>query len=87
MTKIVTQEGAPVDEMPEETSEHYEGADVFEEAAKEITKGVQGLRKFRNSIIIKVGLVAVALKAIDVAGKIILENQRLRAKTQDDEKA
>lgn len=87
MTKIITQEGAPVDDKPEGEEDVFSTFEPLEDIAKEINEGVAGLRKFKNSIIVKVGIVAVALKVIDVAGKIIMENQRLKAdsKKQDEE--
>ena len=83
--KIITQEGAPVNDLPEEEDEVLE--EIKETLAKEINEGIAGFRKFKNSIIIKVGVVAVAIKLLDVAGKIIMENQRLKAdsKKQDEE--
>ena len=87
MTKIVTQEGIPVSEKPEDDNEgweRYEGMEAVEEAAKELSKGI---KKFRDGFLFKVGLIAVAVKVVDVVGKVVMENQRLKAaKKQDEEK-
>ena len=86
--KIVTQEGSPVDVKDVEPTPQEDLADIIDDvegAAKKLHKGV---KKFSNSVIFKVGLVAVAIKAIDVVGKIILENQRLKSeerRQQDEE--
>lgn len=86
---IIKQDGTPVDdERPEEEPETPTPMEDLKSIAEDINEGLQGFRKFRNSIIFKVGIVAVAIKVIDVAGKIILENQRLKAeakKQEDDE--
>lgn len=83
--KIITQQGEPVEE-PEDAHEPSPAEDI-RAIAEDINEGLKGFRKFRNSIILKVGAVAVALKVIDVVGKIVMENQRLKseAKKQEDE--
>ena len=81
MPNIITQEGTPVDEKPEEDEyEEYSPDDDLRDMAQDALKG---FRRFKNSIILKVGLVAVAIKVIDVAGRIIIENQRLNAALKD----
>lgn len=89
--KIVTQEGDPVTDKvdPEEfTVPKITPEDDIREIANDIRKG---LKRFRNNTIFKVGLVVVALRVVNVAGAIIIENQRLKAKQnenkpQDEEK-
>lgn len=89
--KIVTQEGEPVTDKvdPEEfTVPSMSPEEDIREIAKDIHKG---LKRFRNSAILKVGIVVVALRVVNVAGAIIIENQRLKAKQnenkpQDEEK-
>ncbi len=90
--KIIKQDGSPVDdETAEKPREVFDGPEAFDEIAKEINdginKGLKGIRRFRNGIMFKLGLIAVAVKALDVAGKIIIENQRLKAefKQKNDE--
>lgn len=87
--KIITQQGDPVeaaDEKVEEPSPAEDLRAIAEDINEGLNEGLKGLRRFRNSIILKVGAVAVALKVIDVVGKIVMENQRLKAKPrQDDE--
>jgi t-SNARE complex subunit (syntaxin) len=86
--KIITQQGEPVDgrvidgesEIPTPPIEDIRAA------INDINEGVKGFRKIRNSIILKFGIVLVTIKVVDVAGKIIMENQRLKAKPQQDEK-
>lgn len=83
--KIITQDGAPVDEelTPEgDRIGHFEGQEAVEELAKEVHKG---LKRFRNNTILKIGAVIVALRIVNVAGAIIIENQRLKAKQKQDE--
>lgn len=87
--KIITQQGEPVVETSEE-GEYYEGPEALVEAAKELgeqfDKATRGVKKFRDGFLFKVGLIAVTIKVVDVIGKIVMENQRLKAKqTQDDE--
>jgi hypothetical protein len=79
--KIITQQGEPVEDKPEETDEQYNPAEEFEAIAKDIHKGV---KKFRDGFLFKIGLIAVSIKIVDVVGKIVLENQRLKAKQKDD---
>jgi hypothetical protein len=83
--KIITQEGAPVSDIPPEESEEYAPEEDIRAIAEDIHKG---LRRFRNNTILKVGAVIVALRIVNIAGAIIIENQRLKAKQkqQDDEK-
>lgn len=80
--KVITQEGEPVDENSEEVQDDYSPEDDIRAMAEDIAKGV---RKFKNGVLFKIGVIAVALKVVDVAGKIILENQRLKARKQNDE--
>ena len=80
---IVTQEGTPVEDTPVER-----GEPTSEEDVRDIIKDIQkGLRRFRNSAIIQFGVVLVALRVVNVAGAIVIENQRLKAKQkkQDEE--
>lgn len=71
--RIVTQEGTPVDDSRDEYGSP-------QEEIRAIAEEVQtGLRKFKNSAIFKIGVIAVALKIVGVAGEIIIENQRLKA--------
>lgn len=81
MPGIITQQGDPVSETPE--PEEEEVIDLLDGVAKEINEGIKGFRKFRNGIILKVGVIAVALKVVSVAGQIIIENQRLKATLKD----
>ena len=83
--KIIRQDGSPVDDEPKETEdEQYNPLEDVEALAKDIHKGV---KKFRDGFLFKVGLIAVAVKVVDVVGKIVMENQRLKAaKKQDEEK-
>lgn len=87
--KIVTQDGHPVEESQETAPTPAEDIQAIVEdvegAVKEFHKGV---KKFRNGFLFKIGVIAVTIKAIDVVGKIILENQRLKSeerRQQDDE--
>lgn len=86
--RIITPEGDPVDEEHTDDGDrigYFEGQEAVEELAKEVKKG---LNRFRNNTILKIGAVIVALRIVNVAGAIIIENQRLKAKQkqQDEEK-
>lgn len=78
--RIITQEGAPVDEEPEESASDPTPEEDIRAIAQDIHKGI---RRFKNSTIIKLGIVAVAIKVVGVAGQIIIENQRLKAAHKD----
>ena len=85
--KIVRQDGTPVDDEPKPDDDgytEYSPLDDVEALAKDIHRGA---KKFRDGFLFKVGLIAVTIKAIDVVGKIVMENQRLKAtaKKQDNE--
>lgn len=80
MPGIITQEGTPVDGKPEEPAEEYSPEEDIRDIAKDIHKG---FRKFRDSTLIKVGIIAVAIKIVGVAGQVIIENQRLKAALKD----
>jgi hypothetical protein len=87
--QTITQDGTPVDDEPDlEGSEGYTDEDAFEDVramAEDMTKDVlKGFRRFKNGIIFKVGLIAVAVKVVDVVGKIVIENQRLKAAQKND---
>jgi len=84
MPGIITQEGTPVHEKPEEEFEEPTPEEDIRAIAEDIHKG---LKRFRNNTILKVGAVIVALRIVNVAGAIIIENQRLKAKQkqQDEE--
>uniref|UniRef100_A0AAU7GYX9 Uncharacterized protein n=1 Tax=Streptomyces phage Scarif TaxID=3158858 RepID=A0AAU7GYX9_9CAUD len=87
MSKIITQNGDPVDDKPtEEEPENFEsvteGLEAVAEAARDISKGV---RNWKNSIVLKVCVAAVACKALDVMGKIIIENQRAKREANDED--
>ena len=75
--KIITQEGSPVDEQNEDATPEPTPDDDIRAMAKDIHTG---FRKFKNSMLIKIGIIAVTIKVIDVMGKIVMENQRLKAK-------
>jgi hypothetical protein len=85
--KIVKQDGSPVD-APEEKPTPAEDIQAIVEdvegAVKEFGKGV---KKFRNGFLFKIGVIAVTIKVVDVIGKIVLENQRLKSeeRRQQDE--
>ena len=80
--QIITQEGTPVDDQPEEDASTFE--EEFRETAEDVAKDIlTGFRKFKNSTILKIGIVAVAIKVVGVAGQIIIENQRLKAALKD----
>lgn len=84
--RIVRQDGTPVNEPPEENVD-----DSFPRPEDEDIRAMardlhQGFLRFKNSVLFKVGVIAVVIKTIDVAGKIIVENQRLKAGLRDDEK-
>lgn len=83
--KIITQYGDPVEG---DTQEEPLPIDDIQALTEGINESITGFRKIRNSFILRVGAVAVAIKLVDVAGKIIMENQRLKAKPQqqDNEK-
>lgn len=85
MPGIITQEGTPVSREPEEEFEEPTPEEDIRAMAEDIRKG---LKRFRNNTILKVGAVIVALRIVNVAGAIIVENMRLKAKQkpQDDEK-
>lgn len=86
-SQIITQQGTPVDDKTtEEESETLNPTDDLRAIAEDINDGIKGFRKFRNSIILKIGIVVVAIKTIDVVGKIVLENQRMKAKLRQDDK-
>lgn len=91
MPNIIKQDGSPVDDEPksEEDGELYEGVEALTEAAKELgaefEKGVKSVKKFRDGFLFKIGVIAVAIKTIDVVGKIIIEDRQLKAKKQQDE--
>lgn len=80
--KIITQEGTPVDGCPEENEEPTLAEDL-RALAEDVNEGLVGFRKFRNSAILKIGIVAVAIKVVGVVGQIIIENQRLKAARQE----
>jgi hypothetical protein len=95
MPNIIKQDGSPVDDHPEQPDDVEtltEATDHFVDAAKELneefTKGLKSVKKFRDGFLFKVGLIAVAIKAIDVVGKIIIEDRRTKAeeRRQQDEK-
>jgi hypothetical protein len=81
MSQVITQNGDPVDDKGEEEDENFEPLENLAEAINEVSSGV---RKFRNSIIIKVGIVLVTMKALDVVGKIIIENNRAKRESNDE---
>lgn len=85
--KIIKQDGSPVDDETKK-AQGPDPADDIRAIAKDIYDGVKVFRKLRNSFVVKIGVTAVVIKVIDVVGKIIMENQRLKAdsKKQDDEK-
>jgi hypothetical protein len=74
--KIITQEGSSVDEQNEYATPEPTPDDDIRAMAKDI---YTGFRKFKNSMLVKIGIIAVTIKVVDVAGKIIMENQRLKA--------
>lgn len=82
MPGIITQEGTPVDEEPEEYEEYeeYSPEEDLRNIAKDFTKG---FRKFRDGTLFKIGIIAVAIKVVGVAGQIIIEKQRLNAALKD----
>lgn len=84
MPGIITQEGDPVREQISDEETDPTPEDDIRAIAEDIHKG---LRRFRNNTILKVGAVIVALRIVNVAGAIIIENQRLKAKQkqQDEE--
>jgi t-SNARE complex subunit (syntaxin) len=89
VSKIITQQGEPVDDTSSDKESEIPAPPIedIRAAIKDINEGVRGFRKIRNSIILKFGIVLVTIKVVDVAGKIIMENQRLKAKPQqEDEK-
>lgn len=89
MTQIIKQDGSPVDDEPkvdeDEISAQTPVEDLkalAEDVQEGLDKATKAAKKFRDGFLFKVGIIAVAIKAIDVAGKIILENQRLKAEAK-----
>jgi hypothetical protein len=89
--QTITQDGQPVDDEPNLDDDSTFGDDlddVLEDVraiAEDVTKDVfKGFRRFKNGIILKVGMIAVAVKVVDVIGKIVIENQRLKAAHKND---
>ena len=90
---IIRQDGSPVDEEPKTDEDEFDSPDAFADAAKELgaefEKGIKSVKKFRDGFLFKIGLIAVAIKAIDVVGKIIIEDRRLKSferNEQDEQK-
>lgn len=90
--QVITQEGKPVGEPPkvepEDVQDDAQEIPGFEADVRAMAEDMaKGIRRFKNGIILKIGLVAVAIKVVDVVGKIVIENQRLKAaqKPEDDE--
>lgn len=90
--QTITQDGQPVDNEPNLDDTEF-GDDPLEDVlddvrsmAEDVTKDVlKGFRRFKNGIILKVGMIAVAVKVVDVIGKIVIENQRLKAAQRNDD--
>lgn len=61
-------ENAKTPEPPED----YDG-DPFEKVARDI---MQDTKKLSDSFVVKVGVVLVAMKIVDVVGKVIIESKR-----------
>jgi hypothetical protein len=55
-----------------EPPEDYDG-DLFEKVARDI---MQDTKKLSDSFVVKVGVVLVAMKIVDVVGKVIIESKR-----------
>lgn len=84
MPGIITQEGAPVEEeLTDENTDGYEEYSPEEDIRAIAQDALKGFRRFKNSTILKVGIIAVAIKVVGVAGQIIIENQRLKAAAKE----
>ena len=93
MVNIIRQDGSPVDGEEKPDEDEFDSPDAFVDAAKELgaefEKGIKSVKRLRDGFLFKIGLVAVAIKAIDVVGKIIIEDRRLKSEErrgQDDTK-
>jgi hypothetical protein len=88
--KIITQDGSPVDDEPQPgpdeeptLGEEFRG---IEEDVRAMAEDVaKGIRRFKNGVLFKIGLIAVSIKVVDVVGRIIIENQRLKAGQKPEE--
>jgi hypothetical protein len=84
MPGTITPTGEPVEDKTDESEEEYSPEEDLRGIAQDIHKGYL---KFRNSAILRIGVIVVALRVVNVAGAIIIENQRAkRQKQQDEEK-
>ena len=72
-----------MEEQPEEIEHERAPDEDIRAIAQDIHKG---LRQFKNSTLFKIGLIVVSVKVVDVIGRIVIENQRLKTTQQDDER-
>lgn len=84
MPNIIKQDGSPVDE--EHVEEEPTPAEDLRAIAEDVEGAVKelhrGAKKFSDGFLFKIGAIAVAIKVIDVIGKIIIEDRRLKSEEQ-----
>lgn len=62
-----------VQKSPPDSEDDTGEKDVFEDVAREIMRDT---KKLSDSFVVKVGVVLVAMKIVDVIGKVIIESKR-----------